>query len=107
MTYLEARNSGYPFNRRKYIDGWYIRDLRRNVDYAQRDLSQRFWTQADLEATDWWTEHEADRLLWEEIERLRSENINLKRTVKFYDTFPAIPESIKKQAKDIKDGKNE
>lgn len=56
MTYLEARNSGYPFNRRKYIDGWYIRDLRRNIDYAKMDLSQRFWTQADLEATDWWTE---------------------------------------------------
>jgi hypothetical protein len=50
---------------------------------------------------------ETIRLLWEEIERLRAENINLKRTVKFYDTFPAIPESIKKQAKDIKDGKNE
>ena len=47
------------------------------------------------------------KLLWEEIERLRAENIKLKRTVKFYDTFPAIPESIKKQAKDIKDGKNE
>jgi hypothetical protein len=60
MTYLEARNSGYPFNRRKYKDGWYIRDLRRNIDYAKADLSQRFWTQADLEATDWLTEHEAD-----------------------------------------------
>ena len=56
MTYLEARNSGYPFNRRKYKDGWYIRDLHRNVDYAKMDLSQRFWTQADLEADDWWTE---------------------------------------------------
>lgn len=56
MTYLEARNSGHPFNRRKYKDGWYIRDLRRDVDYAMLDLSQRFWTQADLEATDWWTE---------------------------------------------------
>ena len=55
MTYLEARDSGRPFNRRKYIDGWYIRDTRRNVDYAQRDLSQRFWTEEDLEATDWWT----------------------------------------------------
>lgn len=60
MTYLEARNSGKPFNRRKYIDGWYIHDLRRNVDYAKIDLSQRFWTQADLEATDWWTEPMAD-----------------------------------------------
>lgn len=60
MTYLEARNSGHPFNRRKYKDGWYLRDLRRNVDYAKIDLSQRFWTQADLEATDWWTEPMAD-----------------------------------------------
>lgn len=33
-----------------------MRDLRRNIDYAKIDLSQRFWTQADLEATDWWTE---------------------------------------------------
>lgn len=55
MTYLEARNSGYPFNRRKYKDGWYRQDLRRNVDYATIDLSQRFWSQADLEADDWWT----------------------------------------------------
>lgn len=56
MTYLEARNSGHPFNRRKYKDGWYVHDLRRNVDYAKIDLSQRFWSQADLEADDWWTE---------------------------------------------------
>lgn len=55
MTYLEARNSGYPFNRRKYKDGWYIRDLRRNVDYAMLDLSQRFWSEADLAADDWHT----------------------------------------------------
>jgi hypothetical protein len=55
MTYLEARNSGYPFNRRKYKDGWYVRDLRRNVDYAMIDLSQRFWSEADLAADDWWT----------------------------------------------------
>ncbi len=59
MTYLEARNSGYPFNRRKYKDGWYIRDLRRNIDYAMMDLSQRFWSQADLEADDWWTTKES------------------------------------------------
>lgn len=59
MTYLEARNSGYPFNRRKYKDGWYVRDLRRNVDYAKIDLSQRFWSQADLEADDWWTEKDS------------------------------------------------
>ena len=55
MTYLEARNSGKPFNRRKYKDGWYVHDLRRNIDYAMIDLSQRFWSQADLEADDWWT----------------------------------------------------
>jgi hypothetical protein len=55
MTYLEARNSGYPFNRRKYKDGWYVRDLRRNVDYAMIDLSQRFWSETDLAADDWWT----------------------------------------------------
>ncbi len=60
MTYLEARNSGYPFNRRKYKDGWYIQDLRRNIDYAMIDLSQRFWTQEDLSATDWWTETMAE-----------------------------------------------
>ena len=56
MTYLEARNSGYPFNRRKYKDGWYIRDLRRNIDYAMLDLSQRSWSEADLAADDWWTQ---------------------------------------------------
>jgi hypothetical protein len=55
MTYFEARNSGYPFNRRKYKDGWYVRDLRRNVDYAMLDLSQRFWSEADLAADDWHT----------------------------------------------------
>jgi hypothetical protein len=55
MTYLEARDSGYPFNRRKYKDGWYIRDLHRDVDYAMLDLSQRFWSEADLVADDWWT----------------------------------------------------
>ena len=55
MTYLEARNSGYPFNRRKYKDGWYVRDLRRNIDYAMLDLSQRFWSETDLAADDWWT----------------------------------------------------
>lgn len=55
MTYLEARNSGKPFNRRKYIDDWYLVDTRRNIDYSRLDLSQRFWTQADLEADDWWT----------------------------------------------------
>ena len=75
MTYLEARNSGHPFNRRKYKDGWYLRDLRRNVDYAKMDLSQRFWAQADLEATDWWTEpaEEASRKLQESLDKLINE----------------------------------
>ena len=55
MTYLEARNSGYPFNRRKYKDGWYLHDLHRDIDYAMIDLSQRFWSEADLAADDWLT----------------------------------------------------
>ena len=53
MTYEEARNSGRPFNRKKYIDDWYIVNKARNIDFACRDLSQRFWTKDDLEATDW------------------------------------------------------
>lgn len=60
MTYLVARNSGRPFNRRKYKDGWYIRDLYRNVDYAMIDLSQRFWSENDLAADDWWTKPISD-----------------------------------------------
>jgi len=52
MTYSEARNSGLPFNREKYKDGWYIVD-RRNVDISQFDLSQRFWTDEDLKSNDW------------------------------------------------------
>jgi hypothetical protein len=75
MTYLEARNSGYPFNRRKYKDGWYIRDLRRNVDYAMLDLSQRFWSEADLVADDWWTQPIAD------IEALIDEDKELMKTL--------------------------
>lgn len=70
MTYLEARNSGYPFNRRKYKDGWYIRDLHRDVDYAMIDLSQRFWSQADLEADDWWTARDS---LQEAIDQMINE----------------------------------
>ena len=75
MTYFEARNSGHAFNRRKYIDGWYIHDLRRNVDYAKIDLSQRFWTQADLEAIDWWTEPMADieREMNEMVDRINDD----------------------------------
>lgn len=55
MTYEEARNSGVPFNRRKYKDDWYIFDKKRNIDYSKIDLSQRFWSKEDLEANDWWT----------------------------------------------------
>jgi hypothetical protein len=29
--------------------------LRRNIDYAMLDLSQRFWSEIDLAADDWWT----------------------------------------------------
>ena len=52
MTYEEARNSGQPFNRKKYEDGWYCVDFR-GTDCSCADLSQRFWTKEDLEATDW------------------------------------------------------
>jgi hypothetical protein len=70
MTYLEARNSGYPFNRRKYKDGWYVRDLNRNIDYAMMDLSQRFWSEADFAADDWWTKPIA------EMEKLSENNLS-------------------------------
>jgi hypothetical protein len=52
MTYKKARNSGKPFNRKKYKDGWYIKD-RRNVDISEHDLSQRFWSEEDLKSKDW------------------------------------------------------
>jgi len=52
MTYQEARDSGLQFNRKKYRDGWYYVD-HRGIDCSSIDLSQRFWTQEDLEATDW------------------------------------------------------
>jgi len=55
MTYEEAVKSGRPFNRRKYKDGWYIHDKGRFIDRAQRDLSQRYWSPEDFDATDWWT----------------------------------------------------
>ena len=58
MTYEEARNSGKPFNRKKYKDDWYIHDTRRNIDYSKIDLSQRFWSEEDLAADDWWTTKE-------------------------------------------------
>lgn len=51
MTYEEAKNSKLPFNRKKY-DGWYYADFR-GVDCSCTDLSQRFWTKKDLEASDW------------------------------------------------------
>jgi hypothetical protein len=52
MTYEQARNSGYPFNRKKYEDGWYVKGVN-NTDRALQDLSQRFWSESDLAATDW------------------------------------------------------
>lgn len=70
MTYLEARNSGYPFNRRKYKDGWYVHDKHRNVDCAMLDLSQRFWSEDDLAADDWWT---TSKNLQESIDNLLNE----------------------------------
>lgn len=70
MRYLEARNSGFPFNRRKYKDDWYIYNKKRNIDYAQYDLSQRFWREEDLEADDWWTteDFKEEQNLKEELE---------------------------------------
>ena len=55
MKYEEAKNSGIPFNRKKYKDDWYIHDSKRNIDYSKIDLSQRFWSEEDLKADDWWT----------------------------------------------------
>jgi len=52
MTYEEARNSGKPFNRKVYDDGWYYVDFR-GVDCSATDLSQRFWSEEDLKAIDW------------------------------------------------------
>jgi hypothetical protein len=57
MTYEEVRKSGLPFNREIYKDGWYYVD-RRNVDCSCLDLSQRFWTQEDLDSKDWILEGE-------------------------------------------------
>ncbi len=53
MTYKEAQDSGKPFNRKVYDDGWYLYDKRRKVDWSVTDLSMRIWSKKDLEATDW------------------------------------------------------
>lgn len=58
MTYKEARNSGKPFNRKKYDDDWYV--VNRGNDCSQRDLSQRFWTEEDYAANDWIIKGEQD-----------------------------------------------
>ena len=52
MTYQEAKNSGKPFNREIYEDGFYYVDSR-GLDCSCIDLSIRNWTKEDLEATDW------------------------------------------------------
>lgn len=62
MTYEEAKNSGKPFNRKVYFDGWYIVDFR-GVDCSETDLSQRFWTEEDLKATDWILKDETFKVL--------------------------------------------
>jgi hypothetical protein len=54
MTYLEAKNSGFFFNRRVYKDGWYKVDSR-GLDISVSDLSIRTWSQEDLSSLDWWT----------------------------------------------------
>ncbi len=54
MTYKEAKESGKPFNRKVYDDGWYLTDFR-GYDCHIKDLSIRMpsWSEEDLEATDW------------------------------------------------------
>lgn len=54
MTYEEAINSGKPFNRTKYEDGWYYIDERGMV-CSLTDLSIRNpkFTEEDKQATDW------------------------------------------------------
>lgn len=52
LDYQTAKNSGFPFNRSVYKDDFYIVD-NRGLDCAERDLSQRNWTDADLISTDW------------------------------------------------------
>lgn len=58
MTYKEARDSGQPFNRKIYKDGWYLHDPKRKTDWSVTDLSIRIWSKKDLEANDWIIEQE-------------------------------------------------
>jgi hypothetical protein len=64
MTYTEARNSNFFFNRRIYKDGWYKVDSR-GLDISVNDFSTRHWSEEDLFSNDWWT-----------IEVALSENMN-------------------------------
>lgn len=52
MTFEQVKKLNKPFNRKVYDDGWYVID-RRNVSIHQQDLSQRFWTEEDLNSNDW------------------------------------------------------
>lgn len=53
MTYEEASESGFPFNRSVYKDGWYLNDPYSDYDRSLTDLSIRIWSKEDLEANDW------------------------------------------------------
>jgi ATP-dependent Clp protease ATP-binding subunit ClpX len=71
MTYQEARDSGKPFNRQKYKDGWYVVDSR-GFDCHSKDSTQRFWSDMDYKANDWRVqEHELDDnyIDWEDYAR--------------------------------------
>ena len=54
VTFEEAKNSGKPFNRPKYLDGWYVVDFRGYITHY-RDLSIRNppFTEKDKQAKDW------------------------------------------------------
>lgn len=77
MKYLQARLSGYPFNRRKCRDGWYIHDEKRGIDYSQRDSSHKIWESEDLDADDWWTQSCALKELADIDSQLKSETREL------------------------------
>lgn len=52
MTFEQVKKLNKSFNRKIYVDGWYIID-KRGVSIHQQDLSQRFWSEEDLNANDW------------------------------------------------------
>lgn len=60
MTYEAAIKTGKPFNRKKYLDGWYVVDGRGCIT-ALQDLSMRSpgFSEEDKKAQDWIVE-EAD-----------------------------------------------